>query len=64
MKLLDHRNQAYVELIKIFVFIIFSAYSLPNFEKLEQYNLELSNYGSLKEISQEKFIQAAAWFDE
>ena len=32
VKFLDHENKAYIDLVKIFVFIVMSGYRLPNSE--------------------------------
>lgn len=48
VKFLDHENKAYIDLVKIFVFIVMSGYRLPNSEEIEQYNLDLTNFSSIK----------------
>jgi len=47
-KLLDYQNTAYVDLIKIFAFVVLSGYTIPNDDQLEQYTLDLTHYSSLK----------------
>jgi len=64
VKLLDHQNKAYVDLVKIFVFIVMSGYPLPTSDQVEQYNLDLTNYSSIKETTKEDFKKVKAWFDE
>ena len=46
--MLDYNNKAYVELVKIELFVVMSGYSLPTAAEIEQYTLDLSNYSSLK----------------
>ena len=60
---MDYSNKAYVELVKIKLFIVMSGYSIPTGTEIEQYTLDLSNYSSLKDTTVDKFITTSAWFD-
>jgi hypothetical protein len=64
VKLLDQENQAYVDLVKIFVFMVMSGYRLPTSDEVEQYNLDLTNFSSIKEANCDHFTSAKVWFDE
>lgn len=63
VKLLDYKNNAYVELVKIKLFILMTGYSIPTATEIEQYTLDLSNYTSLKDTTVNKFFSTVAWFD-
>jgi hypothetical protein len=63
VKLLDYKNQAYIDLVKVELFIVMSGFSLPTQEEVERYTLDLTNYGSIKETTEEKFTTTNAWFD-
>jgi hypothetical protein len=62
--LLDYENKAYVELVKVFLFVAMSGYPLPTADQIEQYNLDLTNFSSLREASLDHLSSTKAWFDE
>jgi uncharacterized pyridoxamine 5'-phosphate oxidase family protein len=63
-QLLDYPNAAYVSLIKVFVFVLLTGFTVPTEDQLEQYNLDLTHYSSLKELPADIFIATPAWFDQ
>ena len=63
VQLLDHQNKSYIDLVKIFVFMVMSGYHIPTSDQIEQYNLELTNYSSIKQANYDQLTSAKAWFD-
>ena len=64
MNSLDSESLGHVELWKIIVFIVLSNFSIPKIKELEEYYNELTAFGTMREVSKDKYITTKAWFDE
>lgn len=51
VKLINYRNEPYVEINEVFLFFILSGYRLPSAAEIEDYRLKLTNYESMAAIS-------------
>lgn len=54
----------HVELWKFIVFVVLSNFLTPNSKEIEVYYNDLTAYGTVKELSREKFVNTKVWFDE
>lgn len=60
---LDTQHSGFVELWRIFVFVVMSNFNVPTFKELQEYFNELTQYGTQNQVPQEKIVKTHSWFD-